>query len=947
MASACHTTTATAGGGSHASATAPPPAAAAGAAAVSIRPSNQLVPLSQSHSQRRTPSASPRIHASPSAAAAAGRSWPLSTGKGKKAPLVLEEDQLDLGPSVRVTGAAAAAGAGSGSGSSLGTVQPISPAESVTMVQALQPATAPAAVAAATAAAASASTSIFTARRPSALLHTSSSTTDDAFPVQQPAQSSLPAASRARLASTVLGAAAAPLSSSPFAVTAAPLGYASAALALLQAAPSHDAADLHSTPEPQSASARLQGSPRSGRASPWPSGGFAGPIDAGPMPRSGSASRVLGLGQHHAHNGNSHGHSMLPPSSAVAAAAAAGHSAGASTAPLLKERSQSVMLPATHANEVRAVCLAPSAPLHDGHAGNGSPSPGPAAHSKSAVAVASSSSSSSSSSISSFDLSDLHRFVHTPLPRNGQQLQCTLYRDKGGSRFHPRFVLCTDVLVDVDDDGAEDGGGGARPEGVEGQAETFALSPHAAARPRRASTSASPHASPSPSPSLPPSHSHSRQCSPLHGPGQWPPIATGMGTVPGPTRPRAKRTRTRVLLYAQKASGSRYHFRVADAEDLPPSEAALLRQAMAAAATSTPTLSPLLLPQDNAACAPADAPAERIKDDARCVGVMHSNFIGNKFAFHCKGRAHSSSAAAAGACSSPASASSSSSSSPVVGASVQTWSGGAPPSLPAQLHSMRPASATASTDAAALSPNKRKTQQPSAFLASMGGASLSAFGSTGAAGGGAAAAGGGGVGVSGGGGSLLLCSPLSTTGDVTIEYELNLFSRTPRPRHLVVQIPPLRTSAADFLAGHAASLTVPLSPSSAAAAARGGRKSSSVSGVSGAAPLVLHTNQPRWNSQRNCHMLNFGGRAPVPSLKNFQLVVAAPDDAAGTSASASMSSSSPCGGSLSASSNPALVVLQLGKVSAHRFNVDARYPLTPLQAFAIALSAFDYKIAVD
>jgi hypothetical protein len=120
---------------------------------------------------------------------------------------------------------------------------------------------------------------------------------------------------------------------------------------------------------------------------------------------------------------------------------------------------------------------------------------------------------------------------------------------------------------------------------------------------------------------------------------------------------------------------------------------------------------------------------------------------------------------------------------------------------------------------------------------------------------------------------------LSTTGGVDIEYEINLFSRA--PRHISVALPPLRSSAAEFLARNAATAS-----SAAKAAANcnasGNRKSKSASvsspggrqGGGDGAPMLLVSNQPRWNSQRQCHTLNFSGRAPVPSLKNFQLVAA-------------------------------------------------------------------------
>lgn len=41
------------------------------------------------------------------------------------------------------------------------------------------------------------------------------------------------------------------------------------------------------------------------------------------------------------------------------------------------------------------------------------------------------------------------------------------------------------------------------------------------------------------------------------------------------------------------------------------------------------------------------------------------------------------------------------------------------------------------------------------------------------------------------------------------------------------------------------------------------------------------------------------------------------------------------------------VLLQFGRVGKDVFNMDYQWPLSPLQAFAICLSSFDYKIACE
>jgi len=81
---------------------------------------------------------------------------------------------------------------------------------------------------------------------------------------------------------------------------------------------------------------------------------------------------------------------------------------------------------------------------------------------------------------------------------------------------------------------------------------------------------------------------------------------------------------------------------------------------------------------------------------------------------------------------------------------------------------------------------------------------------------------------------------------------------------------------------------------------------------------VLRNKLPTWNSQLNAYTLEFGGRALIPSVHNFQLV----DD-------------------------EERVVLQLGKSSEITFNVDFSFPLTPYQAFCICLSVVDRTFVWD
>lgn len=84
--------------------------------------------------------------------------------------------------------------------------------------------------------------------------------------------------------------------------------------------------------------------------------------------------------------------------------------------------------------------------------------------------------------------------------------------------------------------------------------------------------------------------------------------------------------------------------------------------------------------------------------------------------------------------------------------------------------------------------------------------------------------------------------------------------------------------------------------------------------------ICLLNKPPRYHADTGQYVLDFCGRAPQVSVKNFQLVYPEePDD----------------------------VLFQLGRLDDDNFSVDFRFPMSPSQAFAIALSSLDYKWTVD
>jgi len=84
--------------------------------------------------------------------------------------------------------------------------------------------------------------------------------------------------------------------------------------------------------------------------------------------------------------------------------------------------------------------------------------------------------------------------------------------------------------------------------------------------------------------------------------------------------------------------------------------------------------------------------------------------------------------------------------------------------------------------------------------------------------------------------------------------------------------------------------------------------------------LTLVNKTPKWNDVAGAYVLNFNGRVTQASVKNFQLI---------------------------SLEDPETVLLQFGRIGKDTFTMDLQYPLSPMQAFSIALTSFDYKFACE
>ncbi|XP_016353136.1 tubby-related protein 1 isoform X2 [Sinocyclocheilus anshuiensis] len=84
--------------------------------------------------------------------------------------------------------------------------------------------------------------------------------------------------------------------------------------------------------------------------------------------------------------------------------------------------------------------------------------------------------------------------------------------------------------------------------------------------------------------------------------------------------------------------------------------------------------------------------------------------------------------------------------------------------------------------------------------------------------------------------------------------------------------------------------------------------------------IELHNKTPVWNDDKASYVLNFSGRVTQASVKNFQIVH---------------------------SKDNSYIVMQFGRVADDMFTLDYNYPMCAVQAFAIALSSFDGKLACE
>lgn len=84
--------------------------------------------------------------------------------------------------------------------------------------------------------------------------------------------------------------------------------------------------------------------------------------------------------------------------------------------------------------------------------------------------------------------------------------------------------------------------------------------------------------------------------------------------------------------------------------------------------------------------------------------------------------------------------------------------------------------------------------------------------------------------------------------------------------------------------------------------------------------IILKNNLPKWDDSEGSYILDFKGRVSRTSIKNFQIIDPR---------------------------KPKTVLMQFGRHSDNKFILDYRYPFSAFQAFSMALTACDSKLATE
>ena len=109
--------------------------------------------------------------------------------------------------------------------------------------------------------------------------------------------------------------------------------------------------------------------------------------------------------------------------------------------------------------------------------------------------------------------------------------------------------------------------------------------------------------------------------------------------------------------------------------------------------------------------------------------------------------------------------------------------------------------------------------------------------------------------------------------------------------------------------------------------------------------VVLHMRESKYDPLSSC-LVDFKARASMASSKNFQLIKSPPLEPHMKRAYYAKPNGEGAHLDPKQENDPQPVILQMGKVGKHCFNMDFQFPLSMFQAFAICIARFDTRVPI-
>lgn len=111
--------------------------------------------------------------------------------------------------------------------------------------------------------------------------------------------------------------------------------------------------------------------------------------------------------------------------------------------------------------------------------------------------------------------------------------------------------------------------------------------------------------------------------------------------------------------------------------------------------------------------------------------------------------------------------------------------------------------------------------------------------------------------------------------------------------------------------------------------------------------VELRNKAPVWNEETQSYVLNFHGRVTQASVKNFQIIHENDRKFSFFYFSTKKTKNQNIKNFFLYSIVADYIVMQFGRIDEDVFTCDYNYPMCAIQAFGIALSSFDSKLACE